>query len=69
MLAIGVAWIPFVTGWNEIFHYIQTVQSYFAPPLAAIYILAVLWPRANEAGAFWSLMIGKHLEFLDKCSF
>ena len=28
--------------------YIQAVSGYLAPPIAAIYLLAVLWPRANE---------------------
>ncbi len=58
MVGIGVLWIPIVRGGSELFHYIQTVQSLLAPPLAAVYVLAILYPRANEAGAFWGMMIG-----------
>ena len=32
--------------------------SYLAPPICAVYLLAVFWPRCNEPGAFWGLMIG-----------
>ena len=59
MVAIGVAWIPIVRSGTELFHYIQAVTSYLAPPVCAIYLSAILWKRANESGAFWALMIGK----------
>ena len=32
--------------------------SYLAPPICAVYLLAVFWPRTNEPGAFWGLMVG-----------
>ena len=33
-------------------------NSYLAPPICAVYLLAVFWPRTNEPGAFWGLMVG-----------
>jgi len=48
MTAIGVAWIPIVQNFSELFHYIQSVSSFFAPPICAVYLLAVLWRRTNE---------------------
>ena len=33
-------------------------HSYLAPPICAVYLLAVFWPRTNEPGAFWGLMVG-----------
>ncbi|CAH1801772.1 unnamed protein product [Owenia fusiformis] len=58
MVGIAVAWIPIVENFGELFHYIQSVTSYLAPPICAIYVLAVFMKRINEKGAFWSLMIG-----------
>ncbi|CAG2192839.1 Solute carrier family 5 member 4,Sodium/nucleoside cotransporter,Sodium/myo-inositol cotransporter,Sodium/glucose cotransporter 5,Solute carrier family 5 member 4A,Sodium/glucose cotransporter 4,Sodium/glucose cotransporter 2,Sodium/glucose cotransporter 1,Sodium/myo-inositol cotransporter 2 [Mytilus edulis] len=43
---------------SELFHYIQAITSFLAPPVCAIYVLAVFWKRTNEQGAFWGLMIG-----------
>ncbi len=48
MVAIGIVWIPVVKNFSELFHYIQSITSYLAPPVCAIYILAVGWKRTNE---------------------
>ena len=48
MVAIGIAWIPIVESFAELFHYIQSVTSFLAPPICAVYVLAVLWERVNE---------------------
>ena len=36
----------------------QEVSGYLAPQVAAIYLLAILWSRTTEKGAFWGLMAG-----------
>ena len=41
-------WIPIVQGFAELFVYIQSVTSFLAPPICAVYVLAVLWDRLNE---------------------
>ena len=43
---------------SQLFNYIQSITSYLAPPVCAIYILAMFWTRTNEPGAFWGLMVG-----------
>ena len=48
MAGIGIAWIPIVQNFSELFNYIQSVTSYLAPPICAVYVLAVLWSRTNE---------------------
>ncbi|KAI0208915.1 Sodium/glucose cotransporter 4 [Lamellibrachia satsuma] len=58
MVGVGIAWIPIVQSFSELFHYIQSVTSFLAPPICAVYVLAVLWGRINEQGAFWGLMVG-----------
>ncbi|XP_050731736.1 sodium/glucose cotransporter 5-like [Eriocheir sinensis] len=60
LVAISVIWIPVIqnTGSSQLFTYIQSISSFLAPPIAAVFILAVFWPRATEPGAFWGLMAG-----------
>lgn len=58
LIGISVAWIPIVQSSGELFHYIQSVTSYLAPPVCAVYLMAMFWSRFNELGAFVSLMVG-----------
>ncbi|XP_064471083.1 sodium/glucose cotransporter 4-like [Ornithodoros turicata] len=58
--AIGVVWMPIIEAFpnSQLFHYVQSVTSCLAPPVSAVYVLAVAWARINEPGAFWGLMSG-----------
>ncbi|NXH35968.1 SC5AA protein, partial [Myiagra hebetior] len=60
LVALSVVWIPILqsSSGGQLYVYIQAVTSYLAPPVTAVFILAVFWPRANEQGAFWGLMAG-----------
>ncbi|XP_013874870.1 sodium/glucose cotransporter 4 [Austrofundulus limnaeus] len=60
LVCISLLWIPVVQTANsgQLFEYIQSVTSFLAPPITAVFIMAIFWPRANEQGAFWGLMIG-----------
>ena len=51
MVAISLAWIPFIdhAQGGQLYLYIQSIAAYLAPPIAAVYTLAVLWARMNEA--------------------
>ncbi|XP_078000583.1 sodium/glucose cotransporter 4-like [Glandiceps talaboti] len=60
LVLVSILWIPIIarTPGGELWHYIQEISGYLTPPIAAIFLLAVLWGRLNEQGTFWSLMIG-----------
>lgn len=58
LLVIAIIWIPIIQNFGELFHYIQAITSFLAPPVCAVYVLAVFWKRTNEKGAFWGLMVG-----------
>ncbi|XP_069683769.1 sodium/mannose cotransporter SLC5A10-like isoform X1 [Periplaneta americana] len=60
LVVISIIWIPIIqkTQGGQLYIYIQSVSSYLAPPIAAIYCLALAWSRINEQGAFWGLMTG-----------
>uniref|UniRef100_A0A7N6AQ03 Sodium/glucose cotransporter 2 n=1 Tax=Anabas testudineus TaxID=64144 RepID=A0A7N6AQ03_ANATE len=60
IVAISICWIPIVQAAQsgQLFDYIQSVSSYLAPPIAAVFLLAVFVKRVNEKGAFWGLIGG-----------
>lgn len=60
MIGISIAWVPIVQSMQnaQLYIYIQDVAANLSPPIAAVYIMAVLFKRVNEPGAFWSLLVG-----------
>ncbi|XP_072036897.1 sodium/myo-inositol cotransporter 2-like [Amphiura filiformis] len=60
LLAISILWIPIVQSSQsgQLFIYIQSLQSYFAPPIFICFVMGVAWRRVNEKGAFWGLVCG-----------
>jgi len=55
----GILWIPFmkfISG--ELYHYLQSVQAYLAPPIAAVFLLGIFWKRINARGAHAALIGG-----------
>jgi solute:Na+ symporter, SSS family len=55
----GILWVPFIPYLSsQVYIYLQSVQAYISPPIAAVFLLGVFWPRANRAGAIASLVTG-----------
>lgn len=50
MVGIGILWIPIIKNMQgaQLYIYIQSVTAYIAPPIAAVYLVAILWIKANE---------------------
>ncbi|KAM6456467.1 sodium/glucose cotransporter 4 isoform 1-T1 [Liasis olivaceus] len=66
LVAISILWIPIIQTANsgQLFDYIQSITSYLAPPITALFILAIFCRRINEPGAFWGLMFGLGVGFV-----
>jgi SSS family solute:Na+ symporter len=59
MVALGLLWIPFMGQISsQLWVYLQSLQAYVSPPIAAVFLLGVVWKRANGAGALASLLAG-----------
>ena len=58
MVVIALAWIPVIKNARGLYDYLQSVQSYLAPPIFVVFFLGVFWKRMNAAGAFWAMAIG-----------
>ncbi len=55
----GIAWIPLMKHISgELYHYLQSVQSYLAPPIAAVFLLGIFWKKINAKGAVTALVGG-----------
>lgn len=58
MVLIALAWIPVIKGAQGLYNYLQSVQSYLAPPIFVVFFLGVFWKRMNAAGALWAMIVG-----------
>jgi solute:Na+ symporter, SSS family len=59
MVVLGILWVPFIKYLSsEVYIYLQSVQAYISPPIAAVFLIGVFWPRANRHGAIWALAAG-----------
>ena len=59
LVGFGLLWIPVmkhVSG--QLYQYLQSVQAYISPPIAAVFLIGVLWKRVNSAGAIAALVAG-----------
>src|SRR6201998_50410 len=59
MVLLGLLWVPFIhLISSQLYIYLQSVQAYISPPIAACFVLGILWPRLNGQGAISSLLAG-----------
>jgi solute:Na+ symporter, SSS family len=59
VVLLGMAWIPMMGRIDSgLYNYLQSVQSYLAPPIAAVFLLGVFFKRLNAQGAFSAMVIG-----------
>jgi SSS family solute:Na+ symporter len=56
----GILWIPLikVVSTGGLYTYLQSVQAYIAPPIAAVFLLGLFWSRINSSGALAALIGG-----------
>ena len=59
VVLLGMAWIPLMGRISSgLYSYLQSVQSYLAPPIAAVFLFGVFFPRLNAKGAYSAMVIG-----------
>jgi len=59
VVILGILWIPVMANISGVlYEYLQKVQSYIAPPITAVFLLAVFYKRINANGAFATLAFG-----------
>jgi SSS family solute:Na+ symporter len=59
LVFVGLLWIPMMKYVSpQLYIYLQSIQAYIAPPIAAVFLLGVLSPRLNGKGALAALWSG-----------
>jgi SSS family solute:Na+ symporter len=59
LVVCGLAWIPLMKHISgQLYVYLQSVQAYISPPIAAVFLIGIFWKRVNSAGAIASLATG-----------
>jgi SSS family solute:Na+ symporter len=59
VVILGMAWIPMMNRISgTLYTYLQSVQSYLAPPIAAVFLLGVFFKRLNAKGAYTAMVAG-----------
>jgi SSS family solute:Na+ symporter len=59
LVFLGLAWIPMMKHISgQIYQYLQSVQAYISPPIAAVFLIGIAWKRVNSEGAIASLAAG-----------
>lgn len=65
VVIIGIVWIPIMANISGVlYEYLQSVQSYIAPPITAVFILGIFYKRINATGAISTLVMGIIVAFL-----
>ena len=60
VVILGMLWIPIMEkiGGGVLYQYLQSVQSYIAPPVTTVFLLGIFWKRVNAEGAIATLFFG-----------
>ena len=60
LVVVSLGWIPFMNALMEggIFLYLQSVQAYISPPIAAVFLLGLFYKWINAKGAIVTLWTG-----------
>jgi len=58
MVIIGLLWVPVIQGARGLYHYLQSVQGYLAPPIFVVFFLGIFSKRLNAKGCLAALVVG-----------
>ncbi|MFQ5537845.1 MAG: sodium:solute symporter [Gemmatimonadota bacterium] len=59
LVGFGLLWIPLMKLVSaQLYQYLQSVQAYISPPIAAVFLVGISWRRVNATGAMASLITG-----------
>jgi len=62
-LSIAAFLCPAVAGFGGIFHYFQRGVTWLATPFISVFLIGILWKRANYPGAVFGLVGGLVIQF------
>lgn len=57
-IAVACVIAPQIERFGSLWGYLQTMLSYTAPPIVAVFLIGLFWPRANARGAACAVVAG-----------
>ena len=63
LMIVAALWAPAIREFPGLWNYIQSMLSFLVPPVVAVFLLAVFWPRMGRHSAFITLVGGHVLSF------
>ncbi len=65
VVILGICWIPVMANISGVlYEYLQKVQTYISPPIAAVFLLGIFYKRINARGALATLIVGFSIGFI-----
>jgi SSS family solute:Na+ symporter len=65
VVVLGILWIPIMQNISGVlYEYLQSVQSYIAPPITSVFLLGIFYKRINSQGALTTLVVGLIVAFI-----
>ncbi len=65
VVILGILWIPIMQNISGVlYEYLQSIQSYIAPPIATVFLLGIFYSRINSKGALATLIMGLVVAFV-----
>ncbi len=59
LVGLALLWVPLMSRISgQLYTYLQSVQAYISPPIAAVFLVGLFWQRVNARGAMISLLSG-----------
>jgi len=59
IVIVSILWIPMIRFLsNQVYQYLQSIQSYVGAPITAVFLTGVLWKRSTGAAAITTLIAG-----------
>lgn len=59
VVVLGILWIPVMSGISGVLYkYLQSIQSYLAPPIASVFLMGLFFKRINARAAITTLVAG-----------
>jgi len=64
LMIVAALWAPMIREFPGLWNYIQSVLSFLVPPVVAVFLLGVFWPRMGKNSAFITLTGGHALSLI-----
>jgi solute:Na+ symporter, SSS family len=59
IVVMGICWVLVIKSLHsDLYVYLQSVQGYLSPAIAALFLLGVFWRGATARAALWALIVG-----------